>query len=409
MSKRVVVTGLGVVSPVGNDLETFWKAQCAGRSGIGRIEHFDVSEHPTKIAGMAEDVAPKGMTSKDFRRRGRYALFALAAADEAWAQSGIDINRENPFRCGVTIGSGIGGLVSSEDDYMVFREKGPKRLSPLAVPKMLTNLAGGEVAIRLGLQGPNKAVVSACATGAQSIGDAVSLIRQGVADVMVTGGTEAAVTPFAVAGFCAMRALSRRNDEPERASRPFDRDRDGFVIGEGAGIMVLESEEHAHARGAHIIAEVAGYGETCDAHHITAPLPDGAGAVAAMRIATESARISPDQIAYFNAHGTSTAQNDVAESRAVNTFFGEQSPPVSSTKSMIGHLLGAAGAVESVVTVLAIRDNVLPPSINYDHPDPECPVNIVANEAREAPVAIAMSNSLGFGGHNTAIIFREYE
>lgn len=407
--RRVVVTGLGVVSPVGNDVGTFWKANCEGRSGIRLIDRFDVSEHAAKIAGLCEDAYPPDLTPKDLRRRDRYTLFVLSAADQAWIQSGLDMSKEDPDRFGVTVGSGIGGLVSCETEYLAFREKGPKRLSPLTIPRMLTNLAGADVAIRFGLCGPNKAVVSACATGAQSIGEATSLIRHGRADVMIAGGTEASITSFAVAGFCAMRALSRRNDEPQRASRPFDKDRDGFVMGEGAGAVVLEAEEHARARGAEILAEVAGYGETCDAHHITAPHPEGLGAANAMRLALSEAQIHPQKVDYFNAHGTSTEQNDASESRALHTVFGPVTPPVSSTKSMVGHLLGAAGAVEAIVCVLAIRDGILPPSINYDTPDPQCDITIIANEAREAEIAIAMSNSLGFGGHNTSIVFTKYD
>ncbi|MCP4642090.1 MAG: beta-ketoacyl-ACP synthase II [bacterium] len=409
MMARVVVTGMGLVSPVGNDVATFWQAVREGRSGIRTIDRFDISEHSTTFAGLAEDIVPSGMSLKDVRRRDRYALFAMAAADAAWAHSGLEIDREDPGRCGAIVGSGIGGIHTFESAHQHFMEKGPRRLPPMTIPKLLTNSAGAEVAIRLGLQGPNKAVVSACATGAQSVGEAASLIETGWADVMVAGGAEAPVTSFGLACFGAMRAISKRNDDPQGASRPFDLNRDGFVMAEGAGVLVLESEEHARKRGAHVIAELAGYAETCDAHHITAPRPDGSGAVSAMRLALDHGQVTPEQVDYFNAHGTSTKQNDVAESQALRTVFGDAQPPTSSTKSMVGHLLGAAGAVEAMVCALSIQDGVLPPSINFETPDPECDVNLIANESREAPVAIAMSNSLGFGGHNTAIVFRAYD
>jgi 3-oxoacyl-[acyl-carrier-protein] synthase II len=296
-----------------------------------------------------------------------------------------------------------------EEQITRFVKEGPRRVSPLMIPKILSNMAAAEVAIRLGLEGPNKAVVTACASGNQNIGDGLYLIREGYAEVMVAGGAEASIVPFGIAGFSAMKALSCRNDEPHRASRPFDVDRDGFVMAEGAGILVLESEEHAQARGANILGEVAGQGETCDAYHIVAPRPDGSGAEVAMKNALADAELEATDVDYFNAHGTSTKYNDMAEAQALKRVFGEQMPPVSSTKSMTGHLLGAAGAVEAIACLLAIRDGILPPNVNYDTPDPECLVNIVANEARQAPVKVAMSNSLGFGGHNSTLIFRKYE
>jgi 3-oxoacyl-[acyl-carrier-protein] synthase II len=389
----------------------YWKALCEGRSGVRRITHFDPKDMPVQIGGECGDCVPEGMGPKDLRRRDRYCLFALAAADEAWRQSGLSIESSDPERIGVVLGSGIGGLETIEEQHLVYLEKGPTRVSPMMLPKILSNMAAGEVAIRLGgLQGPNKAVVTACASGAQSIAEAVNNIRCGHADVMVAGGSEAGVVPFGVAGFAAIKALSRRNDDPERASRPFDRDRDGFVLGEGAGIVVLEAEEHAKARGAEILCEFAGYGETCDAYHVTAPRPDGSGAASAMNIALRDAGLPPESVDYFNAHGTSTKYNDMAECQALNRVFGENaSPPVSSTKSMIGHLLGAAGAVEAVACCKSILTGVIHPSINYENPDPECPVNIVANEAREAPVKVTMSNSLGFGGHNASIVVKAYE
>ncbi|GMV99626.1 MAG: 3-oxoacyl-[acyl-carrier-protein] synthase 2 [Candidatus Hydrogenedentota bacterium] len=408
MIRRVVITGMGVVSPLGNDIESFWKAIVNGTSGIVSVTRFDPSDLPTQIAGQAADVCPTGMGPKDLRRCDRYTIFALGAAEQAWVQSGLTIENEVPERCGVIVGSGIGGIETLEEGHSKFMTEGPRRLSPLTIPKLLSNIAAGEIAIRFGLRGPNKSVVTACATGAQSMAEAAMLIRHGFADVMVCGGSEAPITPFAMAGFCAMKALSRRNDEPQRASRPFDVDRDGFVMGEGAGVLVLESEEHAKARGAVILGEYAGHGETCDAYHMTSPLPDGSGAAAAMRIALQDAKAEASQVGYFNAHGTSTKYNDAAESLALRAVFGDSMPPVSSTKSMIGHLLGAAGAVEAIVCLLSIRDGILPPSINCDNQDPECPVNLIAGAAREAEVAMAMSNSLGFGGHNVSIIVKRY-
>ena len=404
MSTKVVVTGIGVVSPVGNDVKTFWDNICAGKSGIRLIDRFDTSDLPAKIAGLAEDVEPDGLDKKEMRRMSRYSQFAIYAADQAWKQAGLDINAENPYRCGCIVGSGIGGLQEINEDSVRMAEGGSRRVSPMMVPKGLVNMATGAVAIRLGLLGANKCVVTACASGTHAIGDAANLIRMGKADIMVAGGAEATVIPFGIAGFCAMKALSTRNDEPERASRPFDLDRNGFVMGEGAGMMVLESEEHAKARGAEILGVVAGMGETCDAFHITAPRPDGSGVAAAMNEALREAKLNPADIDYFNAHGTSTKLNDAGECKALHTVFGEETPLSSSTKSMIGHLLGAAGGVEAVICLLSIRDGIVPPNTNYETPDPECQLNLVANVARETPVAATMSNSLGFGGHNASII-----
>ena len=409
MSTKVVVTGLGVVSPVGNDVDTFWKNICAGKSGIRLIDHFDTSDLTAKIAGIAEDVEIDGMDNKEMRRMSRYSQFAIFAAEQAWKQAGLDINKEDPYRCGTSVGSGIGGLNEINIDSVRMAEGGARRVSPLMVPKGLANMAAGAVAIRLGLLGPNKCVVTACASGTHSLGDAASLILSGKADVMVAGGAEATVIPFGIAGFCAMKALSTRNDEPERASRPFDMDRNGFVMGEGAGIMVLESEAHAKARGANILGVVAGMGDTCDAYHITAPRPDGSGVAAAMKEALREAKLNPEDIGYFNAHGTSTKLNDAGECKALHVVFGEDTPHTSSTKSMIGHLLGAAGGVEAVICLLAMRDGILPPNINYDTPDPECQLNLVANTAIEKNVSAVMSNSLGFGGHNASIILTKYE
>lgn len=409
MRIKAVVTGMGVVSPLGNDVDRFWKALCDGKSGIRRVDRFDPSALPTQVAGQAPPIEMADLSAKDLRRRDLYTIYALAAADQAWAQCGIDMAREVPERCGVVVGSGIGGILTLEEGHEKFLNSGYRYLSPLTIPKLLSNIAAGEVAIRLGLRGPNRSVVTACATGAQSISEAAHMIRMGLADVMVAGGTEASITPFAMAGFCAMKAMSRRNEDPEGASRPFDADRDGFVMGEGAGVIVIESEEHARTRGAEILGEIAGSGETCDAYHITAPLPDGSGAASAMQAALDDARINPEDVGYFNAHGTGTKQNDVSESLALRRIFGEDMPPVSSTKSMTGHLLGAAGAIEAIICFLAIRDGILPPSINYATPDPECIVNLVANESRPAKVAIAMSNSLGFGGHNASLLLKRYD
>jgi len=409
MAKRVVVTGMGVVSPVGNDVETYWRALCEGRSGVRRIDRFDIAGYPSQIAGMAEDVAPEGMSNKEIRRLDRYSLFGIEAADQAWRQAGMDMDREDPFRCGVFLGTGIGGIKTIQDEVIKLEQSGPRRVSPMMIPKGLVNMASGNVAMRYGLMGPNKCIVTACATATHSLGDALDTIRLGRADVMVAGGVEAAVIEFGLAGFGAMRALSTRNDEPERASRPYDADRDGFVIAEGAGVLILESEEHAHARGAEILGEIAGLGQTCDAHHFTAPHPEGIGAIHAMRRALDDAGINPSDIDYFNPHGTSTKYNDATESIAVRAVFGGNGPPLSSTKSMIGHLLGAAGGVEAIACLLTIRDGMIHPSINYETPDPDCQVNIVANTAREARVRTAMSNSLGFGGHNASLVLRKYE
>ncbi len=333
----------------------------------------------------------------------------MEAAGQAWRQSGLEVNDENPLRCGVVMGSSIGGVEDISENSVRFHEGGPRRVSPLVMVKGLSNMAAGVIGIHLGLQGPNKCVSTACATGAQSICVAADAIRLGQADVMVAGGAEAVLMPYGLAAFCAMRALSTRNDAPEKASRPFDADRDGFVMGEGAGALILESEAHARRRGAVILGTLAGYGETCDAYHVVAPRPDGAGPAAAMRLALEQAGVSPTKVDYCNAHGTSTKLNDAAESLAFRTVFGDTPPPVSSTKSMIGHLLGAAGAVEAIACLLSIRDNVMHPSVNYDTPDPDCPINLVANSAREDRVDIALSNSLGFGGHNATLVFRRYE
>ncbi|HPO16375.1 MAG TPA: beta-ketoacyl-ACP synthase II [Candidatus Hydrogenedentes bacterium] len=408
MNTKIVVTGMGVVSPAGNTVDDFWSNLCAGRSGIRAITHFKTDKIASKIGGVAEDVVPAGMGPKEIRRQSRFTLFAMEAADQAWRQSGLDIAKENPFRCGVYFGSGIGGIDHIEQNTVKNHLEGPRRISPFVMPQGLTNMAAGVVGIRLGLKGPNLAIVTACATGAHCIGTAADAIRLGKADMMIAGGVETPVIPFGLASFSAMRALSTRNHEPERASRPFDLDRDGFVMSEGAGALVLESESHAKARGAEILAEVAGTGESCDAYHVTAPDPEGIGAAEAMRAALAQAGINPEEIVYYNAHGTSTKLNDASETRSLQLVFGENMPLVSSTKSMIGHLLGAAGAVEAIASIQSILTGIITPNINYETPDPECRVNLVANEAREVTVTSVMSNSLGFGGHNATLIFRRY-
>lgn len=406
--RKAVVTGMGVVSPLGNTVASYWDALCAGRSGIGRITRFDASDIRTKIAGEAEDCVPEGMTPKDLNRNDRYAIFAIEAADQAWKQSGLGEGSYDPERAGTLIGSGIGGIETIQNETIVMQERGARRVSPMLVPKGISNMGSGTVAIRLNLQGPNRAVVTACATGNHCIGDAAHFIRHGKADIMVAGGSEAPIMQLAVAGFSSMRAMSTRNDEPERASRPFDKDRDGFVLGEGAGVLVLESEEHAKARGAEILAEIAGLGETCDAFHITAPHEDGLGSARAIRAALDDAGVNPEDVDYYNAHGTSTPLNEPAEAKALRAVFGDNIPLVTSTKSMTGHLLGAAGAIEAVAAIQSLRTGIIPPTINHETPDPACQVPLVANTAQEANIEIAVSNALGFGGHNAALVLRRY-
>ncbi len=410
MSKRVVVTGMGVVTPVGNTIDTFWDSLCNGRSGIGPITNFDTTDFKTRIAGEVGDIVPEGFSTKDLGRQDDYSIFAVEAAYQAWKDSGLDtlgdsLDRD---RCGVVVGSGIGGITTIQNEVIRLTEGGPRRVSPLMITKGVANMASGNVAIRLGLRGPNKSIVTACASANHCIGEGADLIRLGRADVMVVGGSEAAVCGFSIAGFAAMRATSMKNDDPETISRPFDADRSGFVMGEGSGIMVIESEEFAKARGANILAEVASLGESCDAYHMTAPLEDGSGGAKAMQNCLNQSELNSTDIDYFNAHGTSTKLNEPGETRALNAVFGPDMPLVTSTKSMTGHLLGAASAIEGISCVLSIRDGIIPPTINYETPDPDCIVNLVANEAREVEVNIAMSNSLGFGGHNAALILKRY-
>src|SRR3989338_1697962 len=409
--RRVVVTGLGAVTPVGNDVPAMWAALLAGKSGVGPIQSFDASAFESRIAAEVKGFDPASYISpKEIRRTERFTQLAIAAATQAVRQSGVSIEREDPFRCGVIIGSGMGSMRLIEEQHNVYLAKGPKKLTPFMIPMLICNMAPGHVAMDLGFKGPNFCTTTACASGAHGVGEAFRIIQRGAADVMLGGGTESCVSPMAVGGFCALMALSRRNGEPAKASRPFDRERDGFVIGEGAGALVLEELEHAKRRGAAILAEMAGYGLTADAYHMTAPDPEGTGAAKAMALALEDARMRPEDVTYLNAHGTSTELNDKIETLAIKKTFGPaaKTVAVSSTKSMTGHLIGAAGGVEAVISVLAITDGVMPPTINYEHPDPECDLDYVPNHARRAAVKAVLSNSLGFGGHNATVIFRKF-
>jgi 3-oxoacyl-[acyl-carrier-protein] synthase II len=412
MRNRVVITGLGAVTPIGNDVSTFWKNMISGVSGIDYVTAFDTSEYTTRIAGEVKNFNPEDyMDRKEAKRVDRFIQFAIAATKQALAQADLDISKMDATRAGVYIGSGIGGLATLEENHKILLEKGPRRVSPFMVPMMIANMASGLVSIEIGAKGPNSSVVSACATGTHAIGDAAEIIRRGRADVMIAGGSEATIRPLAFAGFGNMKALSTRNDEPQKASRPFDLNRDGFVMGEGAGILVLESLEHAKKRGATILAEVAGYGMSGDAYHLTAPAPEGEGAARAMKEALLDAALDPTEVDYINAHGTSTDYNDKFETLAIKSVFGDYAYKVaiSSTKSMTGHLLGAAGGVEAIACVLSIREGIIPPTINYETPDPDCDLDYVPNEARKANVRVALSNSLGFGGHNATIILKAYE
>jgi 3-oxoacyl-[acyl-carrier-protein] synthase II len=406
MTRRVVITGLGTVNPLSSDVNRYWEALCAGKSGVGPIELFDPAAHRVKFAGEVKDFDPKTVLDhRTAKHLDRFAQFAMVAAHYAVFDSGLDFDKEDPYRCGVIYGSGIGGMWEFEEQHQNFLERGPGRISPFVVPKMIVNSASGNISIRYGLQGPNTAVATACASAAHALADAFRAIQYGQADVIVSGGSEAGITPMGVGGFIALRALSERNDSPETASRPFDRDRDGFVLGEGAGVLVLEEYEHARKRGARIYAEFLGAGNTADGSHITAPLPDGAGAAMAMRIALRDAKLDPSDVQYVNAHGTSTELGDKAETMALKSVFGQGARlAVSSTKSMTGHLLGASGAIELIATVLSIRDGVVHPTINYVTPDPDCDLDYVPNEARELKVRRAISNSFGFGGHNCCLV-----
>jgi 3-oxoacyl-[acyl-carrier-protein] synthase II len=409
VSRRVVITGLGAVTPLGLDVEETWAALCAGRSGVGPITRFDTTDFPVTIAGEVKGFDPaRYIDKKEVKKMDTFIHYALAAGQMAVADSGLRVDAVGSERVGVYIGSGIGGLQAIEEWHTVLQQKGPKRITPFFIPMCIINMASGQLAILLGARGPNSAAVTACATGNHCIGDAFRLIQRGDADVMVAGGTEAAVTPLGVAGFAASRALSSRNDDPQRASRPFDKDRDGFVIGEGAGVMVLESLESARKRDAKIYAEIVGYGASADAYHITAPPEDGEGAVRCMRSALADAGAKPEDVGYINAHATSTMA-DAIETRAIKTVFGAATKiPVSSTKSMTGHLLGAAGGIEAVFAVLAMHRETLPPTINLATPDPACDLDYIPNTARRSRVDVAMSNSFGFGGVNACLVFRRF-
>ncbi|HUV05874.1 MAG TPA: beta-ketoacyl-ACP synthase II [Armatimonadota bacterium] len=410
--RRVVITGMGPITPIGTGTEAYWRALLDGISGVGPITHFDASDYSTRIAAEVKDFDPEQYVErKEAKRMDRFVQLAVAASKLAVQDAGLDIRDDNADRIGVLIGSGIGGTSTWEEQHSVLIEKGPRRVSPFFVPMLISDMASGMVSILLGAKGPNLGVVSACATATHAIGEASEIIKRGDADVMLAGGSEAAITPMSVAGFCAARAFSTRNDEPERASRPFDLHRDGFVMGEGAGTVIVELLDHALARGARICAEIIGYGMSGDAFHITAPPPGGEGAARSMAAALLHAGIRPEQVDYINAHGTSTQDNDSTETAAIKTVFGGHAYKVaiSSTKSMTGHLLGAAGAVEAIACICSIRDGIVHPTTNYETPDPECDLDYVPNTARKLDVQIAMSNSFGFGGHNATLVLAKYE
>jgi 3-oxoacyl-[acyl-carrier-protein] synthase II len=407
MTRRVVITGMGTVNPLASDVPAYWEALLAGKSGIGPITHLDSTAFKVHFAGEVKNFAPVPIIeAREVRRLDPFAQFAMVAAHHAVNDSGLDFSKEDPFRCGVIIGSGIGGINEFEEQHSKYRESGPNKISPFVIPKMIANSASGNISIRYGLCGPNTAISTACASAAHAVGDALNAIRYGQADVMVTGGSEAAISHMALGGFISSRALSMRNDDPQRASRPFDLDRDGFVLGEGAGVVIVEELEHARKRDAKIYAEVLGCGNTADAHHITAPHPCGTGAATAMRFALRDAELNPEDIQYVNAHGTSTPLGDEAETLAIKTIFGDHARKlaISSTKSMIGHLLGASGGVELIATALSIRHGVVHPTINYQTPDPKCDLDYVPNTPRQMKVRRAISNSFGFGGHNCTLV-----
>ena len=408
---KIVVTGLGALAPNGNSVDQFWANSIAGKSGIGPVSYFDTEGHRVTIAGELSDFDPESvLDSREVRKLDPFSIYAITAADEAVTMAGIDPDKLDLDRVGVTIGTGVGGIQTLEDQHTAIKTRGPRRVSPLFVPKMIANIAGGHLSMRWGFRGPNQTVTSACASATDAIGMAMRLILAGDADVMIAGGTEASVTGLCIAGFANMKALSQSCTEPEKASRPFDTDRDGFVLGEGSGILVIETEEHALDRGAVILAELAGYGSTDDAFHITQPAPEGAGAREAMKRAIQDAGLKTTDIDYINAHGTSTPFNDRNETAAIRNLFGyhADSLKVSSTKSMTGHLLGAAGGIEAVITVKTIVHQLLPPTINYETPDPECTLDYVPNTAQEHTVNAALSNTFGFGGHNAVLCFRGY-
>jgi 3-oxoacyl-[acyl-carrier-protein] synthase II len=409
--KRVVVTGLGAITPIGNTLAEYWQGLISGRNGIGPITLFDASRHDCRFAGEVKGYDPLlYLDRKEAKRMDRFAQFAVSASKQAIADAQLTINDLNAEQIGVLIGTGIGGLKVLEDQQEVYLTKGPDRCSPFMIPMMIANMAAGLTAIHLGAKGPNSCSVTACAAGSNAIGDAFRLIQQGYAQAMICGGTEAAVTPLSLAGFAACKALSTRNDDPTHASRPFDQDRDGFVMGEGVGILVLESLEHALSRGARIYGEIVGYGMTCDAYHMTSPVPGGEGAARAISLALKDANITPEQVSYINAHGTSTPANDSTETAAIKKALGQHAYQVaiSSTKSMTGHLLGGSGGIEAVATVMAIANDRVPPTINLQNPDPDCDLDYVPNTSRKQTVTVALSNSFGFGGHNVTLVFKKF-
>jgi 3-oxoacyl-[acyl-carrier-protein] synthase II len=409
--RKVVVTGIGLVTPLGNDVKTTWDNLINGKNGIGKITSFDVSRYDTKIAAEVKNFSFENVQPKEKRKMDLFVQFALKATEEAIKDSGIEFDKEEKDRVGVIVGAGIGGLRVIEQQHEILLKNGPDRVSPFLIPMLIPDIAAGHISIQYGFKGVNFCTVSACASGAHALAVALNMIRNGIADVIITGGTESCITPLGLAGFCSMKALSTRNEQPEKASRPFDKERDGFVMGEGAGIVILESLEHAKKRGAKIYCEFIGAGMSCDAYHITAPDPDGYGAYLSMKYALQDAKISPEEIDYINAHGTSTPLNDKSETLAIKKLLGEKAykTPVSSIKSMIGHLLGAAGAVEFISTCLTIKEGIIPPTINYEYPDPECDLDYVPNKAREVNVKIAMSNSFGFGGHNVCLVLKKFE
>jgi 3-oxoacyl-[acyl-carrier-protein] synthase II len=410
--RRVVITGLGVISPIGNDVETFWRNLQNGVSGIERVQAFDTTNYDCRIGGEVRGFEPKHFfkNPKDVRRADRFAQLAMAAAKMAMTDCGVDLDKINRHRFGVIVSSGIGGLKTLEDQHAVLLTKGPSRLSPFTIPMLISNMGSGLISMEFGLKGPNLCIVTACATSNNAIGESWRMIKFGDADIFLAGGSEASIVTVGMAAFSAMKALSTRNDDPHGASRPWDRDRDGFVMGEGAGVVVVEELEHAKARGAKIYCELTGYGLSADAYHMTAPPPDGEGAVRAMRMALDYAKITPNQVDYVNAHATSTGLGDVCETRAIKTVFGEyaRTVSISSTKSMTGHLLGGAGAVEMAACALAIRDSVIPPTINLENPDEECDLDYTPNVAKEKKVRVAVNNSFGFGGHNATLVAAEF-
>jgi len=411
--RRVVVTGLGVVSPVGNNVADFWANLLAGQCGVDKITLFDATAFDTKIAAEVRDFnpAPAFPSPKEVRRTDRYTQFGVHAAWQALKDSGLDSAQTDRDRIGVMIGSGIGGLTTTTEQHKILLERGPGRMSPFTIPMLIGNMASGVVSMYFGLRGPNYATCSACATSTHALGEAWRTIKMGDADAILAGGAEATIIPIGIGGFCAMKAMSTRNDDPKHASRPFDKERDGFVMGEGAGVLVLEELEHAKARGARIYGEIAGYGNTADAHHLTAPSPGGEGAGRCMKMGLRNAGLNPTDISYINCHGTSTPQGDIAETQAIKTLFGEHARKVaiSSTKGATGHMLGAAGAVETIACVKAIENNIVPPTINYEHPDPECDLDYVPNKAREMQVNAIVNNSFGFGGHNATIVATKFK